>query len=422
MVRLRFLALLSLGFALAGWSAEPVAGGDTPPGLHAVRQLAAGQPVRIVCFGDSITGLYYHTGNRRAWCDWVGVALNQIYPDARVEMINAGISGHTTVRGLERMERDVLSKHPQLILVMFGMNDVARVPAETYRANLREIVARGRAAGAELVLMTPNYVSAGDALRPVVKVADYAQIAREVGRELNVPVTDTYRAFQSVQLTDQRAWLRIMSDTIHPNARGHRLLAQEVVWTMTGRRVVLPDLPTLPPGLSHVAARLRARQPVRIVAMKPYDQLIAPALRRAFPDARIEVIAWDAAGRSVAEIEQQAKTFGWPHYGEFPQEPKPDLSVVAIPAGALAANDAQFFHSYQWVVNYAMSYDPKGGDCLVVLPSVAQPELDAAERTAENLALEVVGGQDVPGLHRLPGDATPTAELFERWISEQLRE
>jgi len=55
--------------------------------------LEAGQePVRIVCFGDSVTGVYYHTGGRRAWTDMLGIALGKAYPKAKVEMFNAGIS------------------------------------------------------------------------------------------------------------------------------------------------------------------------------------------------------------------------------------------------------------------------------------------------------------------------------------------
>ena len=122
--------------------------------------LESGQPVRIVCFGDSVTGVYYHTGNRRAWCDLVGLSLRQIYPGAHPEMINAGVSGNSTADGLRRMDTDVLRDQPQLVIAMFGLNDVVRVPPEVFRANLRQIVQRSRAAGAEVILMTPNLVSA----------------------------------------------------------------------------------------------------------------------------------------------------------------------------------------------------------------------------------------------------------------------
>src|ERR1700722_8073416 len=96
------------------------------PKLAVVQLLEDGEPVRIVCFGDSVTGVYYHTGGRRAWCDLLGLALERIYLNAKIEMINAGVSGNTSAEGLQRMEADVLSHNPQLVVVMFGLNDVAR--------------------------------------------------------------------------------------------------------------------------------------------------------------------------------------------------------------------------------------------------------------------------------------------------------
>ena len=41
---------------------------ETPSVAGVAAELASGQrTVRIVAFGDSITGVYYHTGGRRAW-------------------------------------------------------------------------------------------------------------------------------------------------------------------------------------------------------------------------------------------------------------------------------------------------------------------------------------------------------------------
>src|SRR6187200_1498548 len=103
MLGIRVLILV-LGF----WSfSVSTLAADKPAVAAVVKRLASGEPTRIVCFGDSITGAYYHTGGERAWCDMLGIALTQIYPQARVEMVNAGISGQTTVQGLARIEKDV---------------------------------------------------------------------------------------------------------------------------------------------------------------------------------------------------------------------------------------------------------------------------------------------------------------------------
>lgn len=388
--------------------------------LRTVQLLEAGQPVRIVCFGDSVTGVYYHTGDRRAWCELVGIALRRLYPRAPLEMVNAGVSGNSTADGLARMEADVIRPHPQLVVAMFGLNDVTRITPDDFRANLRQIVQRSRQAGAEVILMTPNAVSAGDDKRLPGKVADYAQITREVGRELAVPVTDTFHAFESVQAGDHRAWLGMMSDTIHPNMRGHRLLAGEVVRTLTGHRVSLAELPRLQPGLPRVLARLQAKETVRVVAMKPYDTLIGPALQKLYPGAQVEVTACDASGKSIEEIEAQAKSLGWPKYREQPDLNRPDLYVLAVPAEASADNEDRFFHCYTWIMNWSLSFNPPNWDCLVILPSVAQPDQDQAQRASEALALEVVQGQDLPWMQRKTGDTHSTANLLGEKIAQLL--
>src|SRR5262245_23355413 len=109
--------------------------------LRVAEILASGtETVRIVGFGDSVTGVYYHTGSRRAWSDMLVIALQRIYPKARVESINAGVSGNSTVQALARIDADVLARKPHLVAVMFGLNDVARNSPKAFRENLTEIV------------------------------------------------------------------------------------------------------------------------------------------------------------------------------------------------------------------------------------------------------------------------------------------
>jgi lysophospholipase L1-like esterase len=54
------------------------------------------KPVTIVCLGDSVTGVYYHTGGKRAYPEMLEIAIKRAFPKANVTVINAGISGHTT--------------------------------------------------------------------------------------------------------------------------------------------------------------------------------------------------------------------------------------------------------------------------------------------------------------------------------------
>jgi lysophospholipase L1-like esterase len=415
----RYVFLSLVIFGVFGSLGLPLVAADTK--LKTAQLLEAGQPVRIVCFGDSITGVYYHTGGRRAWCELLGIALNRIYPNARAEMINAGISGNNTAAALKRMETDVLSHNPQLVVVMFCMNDVAGLTPGAFQANLAEIVRRSRDRGAEVILMTPNSIYPDDPRRPPSKVVQYVEIVRQVGSELSVPLADCFRAYEDIRDIDRRAWVQLMSDTLHPNMRGHKLFAEEVAWTLSGRRVSLEDLPLLQPGLPRTISRLQGQKPVNVIAMKPYDSLIASSLKRIVPGIQLRVTAWDAEQKSLAAIEEKAKEIGWWRFRNNAQAEAPDLVVVAVPTGAMAPSEEQFYRSYTWILNWSLSFGKPGWDCIAVLPSVTTPELTPAQRVAEQRALDVIQGQDIPWLGRGIGDARPTAELLASWLESLLK-
>ena len=65
------------------------------------------EPVRIVCIGDSITGVYYHSGGMRAYPEMLQIALQKLHPKAKVTVRNAGISGDTSKGGLVMMTRSL---------------------------------------------------------------------------------------------------------------------------------------------------------------------------------------------------------------------------------------------------------------------------------------------------------------------------
>lgn len=375
------------------------------PEQKARQKLLAGKPVRVVCFGDSVTGVYYHTGSRRAYPDMLGIALHRVSPRAKVEMINAGISGHTTVNALARIDRDVLRRKPDLVTVMFGLNDMTRVPLDKYRANLKEIVRKCRAAGAEVVLATPNNVTDTPS-RPTKKLLAYCDVVREVGRELRVPVCDVYREFDAVRAHGAFDWRLQMSDVIHPNMEGHKRIAAALAQTITGLRVSLDDVPPPSPALAKIWKLLRAGKPVHVLAMPPFDKLIAPALQELKPAATIKVVSWPVANRSLAAIERDAKS--------RVRRMKPDLVVIAVPRSKTAKSDEAFAKSYAWIMNWSLNFGPPTWDCLVVHPSVTDPTQNPRPRDA--LIRRLVRAQDLRLIDRPRGSKGDAAQLLGTWL------
>src|SRR4051812_42213098 len=69
-------------------------------------------------------------------------------------IINAGQRGDTASAALERLDSDVLSRNPRVVVVLVGGNDfLRRVPREATFAALGTIVERVRARGAGVVIV-----------------------------------------------------------------------------------------------------------------------------------------------------------------------------------------------------------------------------------------------------------------------------
>lgn len=159
----------------------------------------------VVCFGDSITYGY-------------GAEENGDYPSAlaalsRVTVVNAGVSGDTTIGGVDRMDEDVLSYEPELVIVEFGANDfLNQVPREKTVENMRLIVRRAQEEGA-MVAITD--ISAGMLFREYRGA--FQVLARQEGA-LFIP-----NALAGI-ITDPS----LKSDFVHPNSRGYRLIAQRI--------------------------------------------------------------------------------------------------------------------------------------------------------------------------------------------------
>lgn len=380
-----------------------------PAASKTAAQLVIGsEPVNIVCFGDSVTGLYYHTGGRRAYTDLLATAIRRVCPRANITTINAGISGNTTADGLRRIETDVLAKKPSLVTVMFGLNDMTRVSLENYRKNLLTIIEKTRSVGAEVVLCTPNSVITTPN-RPTEKLEQYCEVVRSVAREQNVALCDCYAAYQSLREQDPTAWRLLMSDEIHPNSDGHKRIAEQLAQTITGREVSLANVPPLRPALPHTFAKVGSGQPIKILAMQPLDEYVAQALSSIAPDVSIDVHPWEVTGKSLAQLELEAK--------EQVRKLKPDLVVLAVPRAAMPGNLEDAIRPFSWVMNWSLSFGRLEWDVVVVHPDVVDPNETASE--SDDLVRQLVAAQDLTLVDRPANSSAGAATIFADWLERQ---
>jgi len=193
-------ALLLLALAVGWYSMRPKG-----PDLGRVANLEAPGEV-VVFFGNSITQGY-------------GVRPDESFPglvarELGIVFVNAGVPGDTTAAGLARIERDVLTHRPRLTLVEFGGNDfLRRVPVDETLKNLDAMVKTLVAQGMMVVILEVNVGLMSD---PYLK--GYRTLAERYGAVL---VEDVMKGILG------NPDLKV--DGIHPNAQGHRLIAERVI-------------------------------------------------------------------------------------------------------------------------------------------------------------------------------------------------
>lgn len=406
-----FISVIMLIPALGAFSDTETKSPESSMSLSSISALLASgsEPVRIVCFGDSVTGLYYHSGGRRAYADMLRIALRSVFPGASLSVINAGISGNTTVDALARIDADVIEHRPQLVTVMFGLNDMTRVPLPEYEANLGKIIVRCRDAGAEVLLCTPNAViDTPD--RPTEKLEIYVAAVKSVGERWQASVVDCYAAYQEIRARDPLDFALLMSDEIHPNMDGHELVAERIAERIAGQPVSLANEGPPVPAIPHTLALLGESEPIRIHAMPPYDRLFPEALNVVNPDAQVSVTVWPVEGKTVPEIEEESKQV---------RGMGVDLVVIAVPLEAQAESLDKYIRSSFWIMNHSLSFGHQEWDVVAFPPSAAAAGLSGESLDRDQLARRIIRAQDLGTLARAPGDVTPLAELLVTWLRKQ---
>ena len=141
-------------------------------------------PITIVAFGDSVThgSLLGEINYETVYWNLLKKKINDVRDYVPVNVINAGIGGITAEYSLERIESQVLTHNPDLIIVCFGLNDV-NCELETYLSSLRIIFEKCKNSGADVIFMTPNMLNTYVADWTAPRHVDYAHVSAKLQNE-----------------------------------------------------------------------------------------------------------------------------------------------------------------------------------------------------------------------------------------------
>jgi lysophospholipase L1-like esterase len=187
----------------------------------------------VVFLGDSITQA---GAGETGYVTLFRRTLEVTRPDSGIRVIGAGISGNRVPDLQQRLDRDVLSHKPSVVVIYIGINDVWHTKngrgtsADVYEAGLRELVQRCRAGGARVVLCTPSVIGEKtDGKNELDGLLDqYCGISRKVAAETESTLVDLRAAFLGYLREYNTANAEqgvLTTDGVHLNESGNRFVS-----------------------------------------------------------------------------------------------------------------------------------------------------------------------------------------------------
>lgn len=183
-----------------------------------MKRAANGESLVIGFLGGSITQGSLSSTPKNCYAYLVYEWWKKSFPNAAFSFVNGGIGGTTSHYGGARAWKDVLCYRPDIVTVDFSVNDDANeFFEETYEGTLRRLLA-APSAPAVVVLNNVFYDTGKNAQDYHNRIADHYGIP-------HVSIKDTvYPDVESGKIV--RA--DITPDNLHPNDKGHRLVADEI--------------------------------------------------------------------------------------------------------------------------------------------------------------------------------------------------
>jgi isoamyl acetate esterase len=167
----------------------------------ATRQVELKKGDKIIFFGDSLTNLAGEQKPaehvKKGYVNIVREKLQEMHKDKNIEVDWVATGGHTVPDLLKRVDKDVIAKKPTIVVIQIGCNDARRLPKETFKSSLEELIDRLQKEGIQVIQC--SLTSVGEKHDGTNKddpnLEAFAQVEREVAAAKKVPLNDLRKAF-----------------------------------------------------------------------------------------------------------------------------------------------------------------------------------------------------------------------------------
>ncbi len=174
-------------------------------------KLEKGEEVTVAFIGGSITeGMT--AGASLCWAKLTYNALCEQYPNAKINYVNAGMSGTPSILGNIRAGRDVLCHKPDLTFVEFAVNDgFEQEYKDSYEALVRTLLEQDNSPAVALYF---TVIKSGHTCEKHMS---------EIGKAYGLPMVSLNNVLSIEFDKGRMTWEDYSDDESHPNVWGHEM-------------------------------------------------------------------------------------------------------------------------------------------------------------------------------------------------------
>lgn len=192
---------------------------------------------KVIFFGDSITQAGVNPGGYITLVDGLCKAENK---GDQYEFIGAGIGGNKIYDLYLRMEDDVLSRNPDIVVIYVGVNDVwhkssygTGTDADKFEKFYQAVINKIKAKGSKIMVTTPAAIGEKTDVsnQQDGDLNKYSNIIRDLARKNNLPLVDLRKGLLEYNLhnnPDNKEKGILTTDGVHLNDKGNQFVADQM--------------------------------------------------------------------------------------------------------------------------------------------------------------------------------------------------
>ena len=190
--------------------------GDMTRMANVLKKARSGEEITIAYIGGSITYGMTVAPNEpeKCWAYLTYKWLEEQFPEAKINYVNAGISGTPSILGNIRLERDVLAYDPDIVFVEFAVNDgTANDYKNSYESLVRTLLTQDKDIAVALFF---TIIKSGHTCQPHMS---------RIGDNYNLPMISEPNSLWVEMQEGRMVWEDYSDDESHPNEYGHTIAA-----------------------------------------------------------------------------------------------------------------------------------------------------------------------------------------------------